>query len=43
MMSVWIKIGPENVEEGMDLKGIRKAEIRVVCSQLDAAGKGMEE
>lgn len=39
MWSVWIKVGPENVEEGMDLKDIRKAEILVIGNNLDALGR----
>lgn len=25
IMSIWIKVGPENVKEGIDLRDIRKA------------------
>lgn len=41
-MSICIKVGPENVEEGMDLRDIMEAKLIATCNHLDAVGKGME-
>lgn len=41
-MSICIKVGFENVEEGMDLRDIMKVKLIVICNYLDVVGKGME-
>lgn len=42
-MSIRIKVGAENVKEGIDMRDIRKAELTVIYNNTDVAGTVMDE